>query len=254
MNVSDELVRLIEAIVEKKINAQMLKVKNITSSGDLALTSMGNIYISAGSGKKAYYTGVEIGTGAGGVTSFNARTGAVSSIVGDYDAWFLKLSGGTMTGGISFNITGSGQVSAIILNAGSTFGVIEGFMENRDWDTQVLDGYGICKSDLVGSSGIFGGASKSFNLNSTMDATIGKIILPNSANVPANCVEAEIYWESDADKLWIGSGTNTRVDFWPRGVAGKIWLDEAHLVWLIVNGSDVELHMPVGYAWTIVTY
>lgn len=65
MNVSEEIVKLIEAVVEKKVNAQMLKVKSIVSAGDLSLTGMGNVRLQTGIGKKAYYNGTEIGTGSG---------------------------------------------------------------------------------------------------------------------------------------------------------------------------------------------
>ncbi len=66
MNLSDELIRLIDAIVEKKITVGLLKTKTVMSAGDLGLTSMGDIRLQSGVGKKAYYNGVEILTGSGG--------------------------------------------------------------------------------------------------------------------------------------------------------------------------------------------
>src|SRR3989337_2524251 len=100
MNLPDELVRLIEAVVEKRLNAGTLKASNITSAGNLSLASMGDMYLQPGVNKKVYYKGVEIGTGGGGgaVTSVFGRTGAVTALDSDYVNFFLLNGTRSITG------------------------------------------------------------------------------------------------------------------------------------------------------------
>ncbi len=138
-----------------------------------------------------------------GVSSFNGRNGVVSPVIGDYEGWFLKLSGGTLTGSLSF----SGVTNSILLGLGT----ITGHTQNRNWDTQVYPDYGICKSDLVGSGGLFGSGSIVWNMNSIMDATIGKILIPYAASLPGNATLSEIL--RVGSDLFISHATNqwTRV-------------------------------------------
>jgi hypothetical protein len=144
---------------------------------------------------KALYNGVEIGAGGGGVTSFRGRVGAVSPEGGDYEPWYLKLSGGTLTGGLT-------MMAAIDMNGYA----INSLPLNRDWSTlEILDGSALCRDDIDGPSGML---NTEFLLNGIMDAGIGKIVLPHNDNVPANCVVGEIIWEPDAGRLWVGKAVN----------------------------------------------
>lgn len=63
---SEDIIMLIEAIVEKKISASRLNIQNITSSGDLSISSMGNIHIKAGDGKKVFVNGTGFDIGSSG--------------------------------------------------------------------------------------------------------------------------------------------------------------------------------------------
>ncbi len=197
---SDELTKLIGAVVDAKLNASVLKVQKLVSAGDLGISSMGDIRIQAGNGKKAYYKGAELAIAGAGVTSIFGRTGAVNAVTTDYAAYYVKLVGSTLTGPLSFNV---GASRAIGLGGG----IIDDCLTNRAWGTLQSDVV-LCKSDIDGSGGIFGSGSVSWYLNSTMDANVGKILLPRGTSIPGNCVEGQIMWDSVEDKLWVGKGVN----------------------------------------------
>ncbi len=197
---SDELTKLIGAVVDAKLNASVLTVQKLVSAGDLGISSMGDIRIQAGNGKKAYYKGAELAIAGAGVTSIFGRTGAVNAVTTDYAAYYVKLVGSTLTGPLSFNV---GASRAIGLGGG----IIDDCLTNRAWGTLQSDVV-LCKSDIDGSGGIFGSGSVSWYLNSTMDANVGKILLPRGTSIPGNCVEGQIMWDSVEDKLWVGKGVN----------------------------------------------
>ena len=75
MNLTEELVRLVEAVVEKKISGGILKVRGITSAGDLSITSMGDIRIQAGIGKKVFINGIGFAIGDNGELKIYTKGG-----------------------------------------------------------------------------------------------------------------------------------------------------------------------------------
>lgn len=161
---------------------------------------------------KAYYNGVEIGTSEG-VISFAGRTGAVSPQESDYAPWYLKLTGGTLTGGLT-------MMAAIDMNGNA----INSLPEGRDWSgLEILDSSALCRDDIDGPLGML---NTEFLLNGKMDAGIGKIILPHIDTVPANCEVGEIIWEPDEGRLWIGKDINVWKEIAGGGIPATTVTDE----------------------------
>lgn len=68
MSMEEDLTRLVQATVRTEVENHMRTRSSeiIGRGGDVVLGGMGNIYLQPGVNKKAYYKGVEIGTGSGG--------------------------------------------------------------------------------------------------------------------------------------------------------------------------------------------
>lgn len=199
--IDEELVRLIREVVRQEMKTARSSLSEIGGAGGTTvISSRGDIVLAPGVGRHAYYQKdsgrTEIGAGTGGGAGFSA-----DMLDGYHAASFLLLSGGTMTGPISFD---GSEGDANVLNLAG--GTIDGMTLDRTW-ASIQNDWAICKDDIVGDPG--GMLTTAFDLTGEMDATLGKIILPHSSTVPATCVVGEIYWESDAEKLWIADGVNT---------------------------------------------
>ncbi len=105
MTTDEELNRLIDEHLERKLRATRIKVSELAGSGgNTVISSRGDITLAPGVGRHAYYqkgTGrIELGTATSGgaVSSVFGRTGAVVAVNTDYDDYYLLLTGGTLTG------------------------------------------------------------------------------------------------------------------------------------------------------------
>jgi hypothetical protein len=120
--IDEELVRLIRATIQDELRTARMKVPEFAGAGgNTVISSRGDIILTPGVGRHAYYQKdsgrIEIGSGTGGgggaVTSVFGRTGAVTAVNTDYSAYYLLLTGGTMAGAIAmgtYGITGTGDV------------------------------------------------------------------------------------------------------------------------------------------------
>jgi hypothetical protein len=103
MSLDQDLVRLVREVVKAELNNSRSDATEVVGrGGDTVISSIRNIYLRPGANGKAYYGDTEIGSGGGGgggaVTSVFGRIGAVVAVNTDYSAYYLLLTGGTLTG------------------------------------------------------------------------------------------------------------------------------------------------------------
>jgi len=166
---------------------------------------------------KALYNGVELGS---------------AGVGGD----FLPITGGTLLGDLSMG--------------GNRY--INNLPTGRNWDL-VTDDQVINKSDIIGAGGFM---QKAQTPGNNWYFQYG-LRLPQGTDAAKSAAPAEgqVYWATDTDKLYIGKGS----DQWGTAgggsaidpVTGKIWLNEAHTAWMIMNGNILEFHVPGG-KWRVV--
>ncbi len=114
MSMEEDLTRLVRETVKVEVENHM-RIRSselIGRGGDVVLGGMGNLYLQPGTNKKAYYKGIEIGIGTGGL--------------------YLPLVGGTLTGDL--NIT---------TNINFYSGIKTGAIFSKKVSVETVDYYGI---------------------------------------------------------------------------------------------------------------
>lgn len=126
MSLEEDLVRLVKATVKEEVeNHLRMRASELSGrGGDTVVASMGDIHLQPGVGRRAYYKGIEIGSG---------------SLTSDDLAAYLPLTGGTMTGDITFS---QATANVNFQRAGSTVGQITAFEGASIYDFAVIANQG----------------------------------------------------------------------------------------------------------------
>jgi hypothetical protein len=91
-------------LIRRLVREELKRKETTGSGGNTLISSEKDLHLVTRGTHKAYYNGVEIGTGGGGaVTSVFGRTGAITAVNTDYDDYYLLLTGGTLTGNLYIN-------------------------------------------------------------------------------------------------------------------------------------------------------
>ncbi|MDW7726996.1 MAG: hypothetical protein SCH70_07775 [Candidatus Methanoperedens sp.] len=180
------------AVLEKAIQNYLIRNKEpvlrrilATDGLDISASPNKDINLNTSGTGKAYYNGIELGTGGGGG-----------------DGNYLWLSGGN-------------NIMLQDLSMGGNKSIVS-MITGRNWDYVTAD-EALCKSDITG-----GFMTKPQSPQNIWDFYYG-LILPRGldASKSATPVEGAIYWATDTDKLYIGKGNNLWQEI--SGGGGPVW-------------------------------
>jgi len=253
--IDESMIRLIKAMIKEELKSSRLKVSEMTGSGgDTTIGSDGDIQLRTKVGKKAYYNGVEIGSGVAGT--------------------YLPLAGGNMTGPIYMGSSGKIQMdyaTAIkfynTAGGGNLAGEIVAFNGTYYYDFVVraggvlhLEGTTIKLNSPLGANLDMG----TYQITSIGAPTLAThvarykdaIIVCTSTTRPASPTEGMHIYETDTDKDYtctVGGATPTWIE---RGgfanwVTPKLFLNNIQSAWITMNGDIMEFHIPGG-KWRVV--